>query len=169
MRRRTVLGTGAAALTASLLSRAGLAETSGREADILLGRLSAMRRMANLPDLAVRAELADMARLHACHMSRLGRTTHVDSGAHDPVARARQARYPGRVLGETLAETYEGPVGTADAWLAHEQTRAVLLDPRARDVGVCALRESTGLVWWDLVLGTRDMHGFHGPAGQSAS
>jgi len=83
----------------------------------------------------------------------LHETTHTDGRDGDPVTRARACGYPGHVLGEALAESGAGAVDTATLWLSHPATRAVLLDPRAREVGIFGLRDASGVVWWDLVVG----------------
>jgi uncharacterized protein YkwD len=94
-----------------------------------------------------------MARLQVLHIRRMGRATHTSPDGSDPPDRGLQAGYGGRILGEALAETRKGPEETINAWLAHEETRDVLLDPEARHVGVVGLSDATGLTRWDLVLG----------------
>lgn len=150
MRRRTVLGTGMAAVTASLIPRTAAAEDT---AGLLLDLLHDLRRNRRLPDLHHHPALTEMARLQAMHMHRLRRITHTGTAGSDPAARGGQAGYGGRILGEALAETRKGPEETMNAWLAHEETRDVLLDPEARHVGVVGLNDATGLTRWDLVLG----------------
>jgi uncharacterized protein YkwD len=94
-----------------------------------------------------------MARHQALHMAASGNTAHLDAEGRDPVARARQAGYEGRVLGEALAETWDGPLETVALWLSHDPTREVLLDPAARDLGLVMYRGDDGRMWWVLVVG----------------
>lgn len=150
MRRRTIIGTGLAGLALSLLPQVANAD---RSAARLAARLSAARRAAGLPDLVNHHALSETARLQTLHMCREKRTTHIDGFGREPVARARDAGYSGRLLGETLAETYDGPVATADLWLAHERTRNVLMNPSAEHFGIHCKQEQTGLAWWDVVVG----------------
>jgi uncharacterized protein YkwD len=112
-----------------------------------------MRRAEGLAALARHPALDAMARRQAVHMAESGNATHLDVEGHDPAARGAAAGYAGSVLGETLAETWDGARETADLWFAHDGTRAVLLHPTARHVGLFGLRERDGLVWWDLVVG----------------
>jgi uncharacterized protein YkwD len=151
MRRRTVLGIGTAGLAAGLLP--ALRPRGEAAVGPALRRLSAAREEARLPDLVLRPELTEMARLQARHMAVAGATTHLAADGGDPVARARRAGYAGRVLGEALAETREGPDETVATWLAHDATRDVLLDPEARDLGLVMVRGRDGRAWWDLVTG----------------
>jgi uncharacterized protein YkwD len=155
MRRRIFIGTGIAALGALVPFRSGAAHAAVGEAEIrrLLHRLAAVRRAEGLAALARHPALGDMARLHTMHVAALAQATHLDADGRDPVTRGAAAGYSGQVLGETLAETWDGPRETADLWLAHDGTRAVLLHPTARHVGLFGLRARDGLVWWDLVVG----------------
>lgn len=155
MRRRTVICTGTAALAAGFLipGTAAFADVGGYETRLLLKTVATARREAGLTALTRDPALDDMARRHALHILRTRDATHFDAEGRNPAGRARQAGFAGAVLGETLAETYDGPRETGDLWLAHEGTRAVLLDPAACHCGICGLRESGGLVWWDLVIG----------------
>lgn len=154
MQRRTLIATGLATVGIGLVPAAAVAaDVGGRQTRRLLRHLSAARGEAGLPALDWHPALGAMARRQALHMHRSGETTHLDAGGGDPPARARQTGYSGLVLGETLAETYDGPRETMELWLAHDGTRDVLLDPAAREFGICGLREQSGLIWWDLVLG----------------
>ena len=155
MRRRTVICTGTAALAAGFLipGTAAFADVGGYETRLLLERVATARREAGLTALTRDPALDDMARRHALHILCTRDATHFDAEGRNPAGRARQAGFAGAVLGETLAETYDGPRETGDLWLAHETTRAVLMAEPGRLVGIAGLREATGLVWWDLVVG----------------
>jgi uncharacterized protein YkwD len=67
--------------------------------------------------------------------------------------RARRVGYDGRILGETISETYETEIETLGAWLSQPDTRAVLLDGNVNEMGFAWLQESNGKIWWTLVLG----------------
>ncbi len=87
-------------------------------------------------------------------MHRISRTTHIGPGGSDPIERGVRSGYEGRILGEALAESVEGPLDTLELWMGHDQTRAVLLDWEAREVGLsCIGDRHAGPVHWDLVLG----------------
>lgn len=154
MQRRTVLGAGFASLFAASLSVRRMNIT--RE-DVMLReavhRIDAARRKAELPSLVGEPALADTARRHSMHMQLTRLATHDGAKGEDPSVRARQAGYAGRLLGEALAETHDGPAETVSVWLAHASTRAVVLDPEGLEFGIGAFRGHDGRVWWDLVVG----------------
>jgi len=151
MRRRTILATSIAAAAVGLLPRTGA--TSEEAAQPILDRLRSVRRDMHLPEMLPHPALAEMARLQVLQMHRLGFATHMGIDGCDPPARGVRAGYTGHILGEALAETWDGPCETVDLWLAHDETRAVLLDAAARDVGVSGARGDTGITRWDLVVG----------------
>jgi uncharacterized protein YkwD len=151
MQRRTILATGIAVAASTVLPRVGIA--AEEPVGPIVDRLRARRHELRLPVLRRSVALTRMARLQALQMHRLGFTTHVSPDGHGPRERALQAGYRGHILGEALAETWEGAVETVDLWLTLSQTRSVLLDPVAQDVGVVGLRDGTGLTRWSLVLG----------------
>jgi uncharacterized protein YkwD len=92
-----------------------------------------------------------MAQRHTAHMAELGAVSHFGPKGEEPPLRARLAGFSGHVLGETLAETEEGPLETMAFWLAHRPTRTVLMDPEARYVGVAAIMGHEPRIWWNLV------------------
>jgi uncharacterized protein YkwD len=151
MRRRTVLASGAAGLAALILPTIGWRD--GGEAGTALRHVAEARRTAMAPPLMPRPDLVRMARRQVLHMEAAGTTTHLGADGSDPVARARDAGYAGRILGEALAETHDGPAETVALWLAHAPTRDVLLDPGARDLGLVMHHGTDGRMWWNLVVG----------------
>ena len=120
-----------------------------------LSDLGAARHAAGLADLAQCPALTQAAALQAAYIARKGTAIHNAEDGGDPAQRARTVGYPGRVLGEALAETFEGPSETVAFWLAHDWTRPVLLDPAAREAGLVMHRGKDGRMWWDLLVGVR--------------
>jgi uncharacterized protein YkwD len=150
MQRRTFLHTGSALVAASVLPRAARAEGS----EALLRALRALRHDMGLALLFPDPALTEMSRRQALHMHRIGRPVHTGPDGSDPIVRGVRSGYGGRILGEVLAESVESPVGTLELWLSHDRTRAVLLDPEARDVGLSGIgNRRAGFVHWNLVLG----------------
>lgn len=152
MRRRTVLKGGlAAAMAVGLQPQAAFAE------DIpgcVLYRLRLLRQTFGLPILFEDRALTEMARRQAMYMLEVGHVTYKAPDGSGPPVRARQAGYAKRLLGEALAETWTGAAKTVDHWLDHERTRAVLLDPAAREIGVSGFRDDAGILRLDCVTGT---------------
>lgn len=151
MRRRTVLGTGLAVGTAVfLLPRATVAEDAAGQ---MLEMLHSLRQGMNLQSLHQHPALTEMARLQTLQMHRIRSVTHTGPDDSDPPRRGLQAGYRGRILGEALAASRTGPAETVDHWLADTRTRAVLLDPKARQLGIFGLAPAPNIMLWALVFG----------------
>jgi uncharacterized protein YkwD len=75
------------------------------------------------------------------------------SDGSSPLDRARRVGFPGRLLGENISESYETELQTLAAWMAQEDTRAVLVDPDARLMGFAWYQEDAGKLWWTLTMG----------------
>ena len=67
--------------------------------------------------------------------------------------RARRLSYAGDFLGEVISETFENELDTLSAWMENKNTRAVILDPNALDLGFSWYQETSGKIWWTLVVG----------------
>ena len=119
----------------------------------MLDSVNALRQTAGAPALTLDARLTAAAATHARDMSVQNRPWHFGSDGSSPIDRARRAGYAGRVVGETLSETYETELETLAAWMENPDTRRVILDPAARDLGFSWHQESNGKIWWDMVLG----------------
>lgn len=91
--------------------------------------------------------------MHAALMSERAAVSHFDRHGEGPAVRAWQGGFRGRVLGETLAETWETSEETMAFWLSHAPTRDVLMAPEARAYGVGAVASADGRVWWNLITG----------------
>lgn len=115
--------------------------------------LNTVRQAQGLMPVVLNVELTSAAATHARDMSIQGRPWHFGSDGSSPVDRVRRVGYTGQFLGEVLSETYETELQTLTAWLAEDQTREVLLDPRARDVGFAWHQEAGGKLWWVLTTG----------------
>jgi uncharacterized protein YkwD len=124
----------------------------------LLDELNLRRGLEGLERLAYDPALKQAAALHAVDMSVQNRPWHWGSDGSSPVDRVRRAGYPGHFLGQTISESFEDEITTLDAWMADPTTRAVIMDPAARDLGFAWYQEpATGKLWWVLVAGTTEM------------
>lgn len=119
----------------------------------MLDSVNALRSAARAPLVQLNAELTAAAATHARDMAVQNRPWHFGSDGSSPIDRARTAGYPGRVLGETLSETYESELETLAAWMRRTDTREVITDANARDLGVAFYQETNGKIWWVLVVG----------------
>lgn len=157
MRRRTVLSAAAMGLLAcaypAILHRI---KPDDLQDDLAQAHhlLDGARQAAGLVRLTRDPLLQTLSEAHSMHMQSVGHATHLDATGRSPDRRANALGYKGHILGEALAETY-GPAGeTMTAWLDQPATRAVLMAPRARTMGLAMTRGADGRLWWAAVVST---------------
>ncbi|CUH38924.1 Cysteine-rich secretory protein family protein [Jannaschia seosinensis] len=131
---------------------------SGAEARQLpfrvLDAVNALREGAGVAPLQFDASLAAAAETHSRDMSLQNRPWHFGSDGSSPIDRAQRAGFDGRLLGETISETYETELETVAAWLQEPGPRRVLLDPAGRRMGFGFYQENNGKIWYTLNVGT---------------
>lgn len=156
MDRRQFVGCGSALAATGLAS--GAMARPGRAGEIPLGGAIGVyveaRRTAGLDVPERDGALDAAARRQVLHMAGSGAVSHLNAAGQDPDHRARQAGFAGRVLGETLAETRDGPEETMAVWLSHAPTRDVLMDPAVQRFGLAAVAGPDGRAWWLLATAT---------------
>lgn len=119
----------------------------------MLDSVNALRQARGAAPVALSSELTAAAKTHSRDMSIQNRPWHFGSDGSSPLDRAARVGYVGRLLGENISETYETELETLSAWMEVTETREVILDPRARDLGFAWFQEPSGKIWWTLVLG----------------
>lgn len=117
---------------------------------------NALRQASGVAPLALNSELTAAAATHARDMSVQNRPWHFGSDGSSPLDRAARVGYSGRVLGENISETYETELETLAAWMETPETRQIVTDPVARDLGFAWHQEANGKIWWTMVTGTRE-------------
>ena len=125
----------------------------GRITYNMLDSVNALRSSAGAPPLQLNAQLTAAAATHSRDMAVQNRPWHFGSDGSSPLLRAQRAGYTGRMLGENISETYENETQTLTAWMELADTRAVLMDPAAHDLGFAWFQESNGKIWWTMVTG----------------
>ena len=118
-----------------------------------LDSVNTLRSQARLAPLQLNAQLNAAAETHARDMSVQARPWHFGSDGSSPIERVARAGYTGRMKGELISETFESELETINAWMAERDTRAVLMDPEARDIGIAWYQEPNGKLWWTFVTG----------------
>lgn len=118
----------------------------------MLDGVNALRQARGAAPVKLSSELTAAAKTHARDMSVQNRPWHFGSDGSSPIDRVRRAGYRGRLIGENISETFETELETLAAWMQVEETRGVLLDPRARDMGFSWHQESNGKIWWTLIM-----------------
>ena len=99
------------------------------------------------------AELNAAAETHARDMADQQRAWHFGSDLTSPRERAFRAGYRGEIVGENLSEGSDSDLTVLATWLDFADTRAVIVDPAARGLGIGWYQEPTGKIWWVELLG----------------
>ncbi|MFK7939618.1 MAG: CAP domain-containing protein [Roseovarius sp.] len=119
----------------------------------MLDSVNSLRQAAGQAPLEFDAKLNAAAATHARDMSIQNRPWHFGSDGSSPIDRVRRVGYPGELVGENISETYENEVETLGAWMEQNDTRRVILSPKARNLGFAWQQEESGKLWWVLVTG----------------
>ncbi|MFP7569361.1 CAP domain-containing protein [Marivita sp. S2033] len=126
----------------------------------MLDAINSLRQAKGATALELDSRLNAAAATHARDMSVQNRPWHFGSDGSSPITRIQRAGYDGRLVGEAISETYETELETLGAWMEAANTRTVILDPTARDMGFSWYQESNGKIWWNLILGAPGESGF---------
>lgn len=119
----------------------------------VLDSVNALRQAAGAPAVKLDAKLNAAAATHARDMSIQNRPWHFGSDGSSPIDRVMRVGYTGLMLGETISETYETELETLGAWMQQDDTRNIILDKRAVNMGFAWFQEKNGKIWWTLVMG----------------
>jgi uncharacterized protein YkwD len=119
----------------------------------VLDSINSLRNAAGSAPLVLNAELNAAAETHSRDMSVQNRPWHFGSDGSSPIDRAARVGYTGTVQGENISETYESELETVAAWMQQPDTRDVITDSSARDLGFAFFQEENGKIWWTLVTG----------------
>jgi uncharacterized protein YkwD len=118
-----------------------------------LEAVNAARIQSGLSELQFSAQLDAAAETQARDMSVQGRAWHFGSDLTSPRERAFRAGYLGELSGENIAEGTDSDLTVLQKWLQFPDTRAVILDPAARALGLGWYNDSLGKTWWVQVIG----------------
>ena len=119
----------------------------------MLDAINVLRSSRSLNSLQLNAQLNAAAATHSRDMSVQNRPWHFGSDGSSPLDRARRLNYSGEFRGEVISETFENELDTLSAWMENKNTRAVILDPNALELGFSWYQEPSGKIWWTLVVG----------------
>lgn len=123
----------------------------------MLDSVNALRQGAGAPPVQLSSELTAAAETHARDMSRQQRAWPFGSDGSSPYQRVARSGYPGQLVAEVYAQTFETELETLAAWVDSGAWGDVILDPAATDMGFAWQQDSSGLIWWEIVLGSRNM------------
>ncbi len=130
---------------------------AGRIQFRVLDSVNALRQAAGLGAVQLDSKLNAAAATHSRDMSVQNRPWHFGSDGSSPIDRVRRVGYSGRLVGETISETYETEIETLSAWMEQVETRRIILDSTASEMGFAWFQESNGKIWWTLVMGAPNL------------
>jgi uncharacterized protein YkwD len=70
------------------------------------------------------------------------------------LVRVQRVGYTGKLLGELISETYQTELVTLSDWMNQADTRDMVLDTRATEMGFSWFQEPSGKLWWTMLVGT---------------
>lgn len=120
----------------------------------MLDSVNTLRQAAGVSAVELNAQLNAAAATHSRDMSAQNRPWLFGSDGSSPLDRARRVGFRGQIVGENISESYETEIETLAAWMNQADTRAVILDPKARHMGFAWFQEPAGKLWWTLNMGT---------------
>lgn len=118
----------------------------------MLDSVNAMRQAQGAAPVELNAQLNAAAATHSRDMSVQNRPWHFGSDGSSPIDRLQRVGYPGRLVGETISETYESELETLAAWMDQQDTRRTILARDASQMGFAWYQENNGKIWWTLVM-----------------
>lgn len=134
-----------------------LYKISAKDAEVIpqrvLEAMNSLRSVRGTSPVMLNAALSQAAASHARDMASQNRPWHWGSDGSSPLDRASRAGFYGKVLGENISETYETETETLSAWMALVDTRDVILNPAATQMGFGWYQEPSGKIWWTMVTG----------------
>lgn len=118
-----------------------------------LESVNSSRMSGGLTAVQLNPQLSSAAAVHSRDMAAQNRPWHFGSDGSSPLDRVARSGYYGKMLGENISESYEDEAQTMAAWMAESDTRNVIMDPAARDMGFAWYQENGGKIWWTMVTG----------------
>lgn len=119
----------------------------------MLDSLNSLRSASGAGPVQIDSKLTAAAATHSRDMANQGRPWHFGSDGSSPIDRVARTGYPGIMLGEVISETYETELETLAAWMDQKDTRQILMDPQAVNMGFSWYQQRNGKIWWTLLMG----------------
>tara|TARA_R110000737_G_scaffold197395_1_gene217793 strand:- start:538 stop:1092 length:555 start_codon:yes stop_codon:yes gene_type:complete len=121
----------------------------------MLDSVNTLRSASGAQPLVLDSALTAAAATHSRDMANQNRPWHFGSDGSSPLDRVQRVGYRGNLIGENISETFETEIETLSAWIDEDDTRRVILDKRATDLGFAWYQEGNGKIWWTMILGSR--------------
>lgn len=121
----------------------------------VLQQINTLRGNIGQQALVPNAQLEAAALAHSRDMSAQNRAWHWGSDGSSPLDRVRRQGFNGTLVGENISESYENEIETLTAWMSTRDTRDVIMDPSATQLGISWYKEPSGKLWWTLLTGSQ--------------
>ncbi|MDN5567710.1 MAG: CAP domain-containing protein [Paracoccus sp. (in: a-proteobacteria)] len=121
----------------------------------VLQQINTLRGNIGQPAIVSNAQLDAAALAHSRDMSAQNRAWHWGSDGSSPLDRVRRQGFNGTLIGENISETYENEIETLAAWMGARDTRDVIMDPSATQLGFAWYKEPSGKLWWTLLTASQ--------------
>lgn len=118
-----------------------------------LDSVNAIRSQAGATPVQLSAQLNAAAETQARDISVQGRAWHFGSDLTSPRERAARAGYRGEIVGENLSEGADSDLTVLQSWLEFDDSRAIIVAPEARGLGLGWYQDTTGKTWWVQLVG----------------
>lgn len=125
----------------------------------MLDSVNVLRSASGVAPVQLNSALNAAAETHSIDMSAQNRPWHFGSDGSSPLDRVARAGYQGQMLGENISETYESELQTLSAWMEVDDTRNVIIDSKATDLGFAWEQDKNGKIWWTLLTGRSNTAG----------
>jgi uncharacterized protein YkwD len=119
----------------------------------MLDSVNALRNAQGIAPVMLNPQLNAAAATHSRDMATQNRPWHFGSDGSSPIDRVQRVGYTGQVVGENISESYEAELETLAAWIDQADTRRTIVSPNAADMGFAWFQESSGKIWWTLIMG----------------
>lgn len=118
----------------------------------MLDAVNALRGARGAQAVELDSALMAAAATHSRDMSVQNRPWHFGSDGSSPIDRVQRAGFNGTLVGENISETYESELETLGAWMEKPDTQRIIMSPDADRMGFAWYQESTGKLWWTLIM-----------------
>lgn len=131
-----------------------ITQREGQEIPVrVLQQVNQLRAGSALTPLTLSPQLSAAAAVHSRDMAAQNRAWHWGSDGSSPAERAQRQGFFGHVVGENISESYENDVTTLNAWMQTRDTRDIIMDPTATQLGFSWYQEPSKKIWWTLITG----------------
>lgn len=121
----------------------------------VLQQINTLRANIGQSALTPNPQLEAAALAHSRDMSAQNRAWHWGSDGSSPLDRVKRQGFNGALIGENISESYETEIQTLSAWMGERDTRDVIMDPAATQLGFSWYKEPSGKIWWTLLTGSQ--------------